>query len=999
MLEGVERSAVGEPVSADSLRALASRVSALADAMRFDFLYDRRRRIFSIGYRLADAEGPGRLDSAFYDLLASEARLASFIAIAKGDVPQHHWFHLGRLVTNLDGRATLMSWGGTMFEYLMPLLLMRNFPGTLLDQSCRASVRRQIDYGRQRDVPWGISESAYAFTDRAGNYQYRAFGVPGLGLKRGLSTELVIAPYATALASLVTPTFAAENFKRLAALGGEGRFGFYEALDYNPRGRDVDTPPQAIARPAVVQAYFAHHQGMSLVALANVICSDAFVLRFHADPRVQATELLLQERVPREAILSEPRPAESTTAPPSLPVFAARRFRTPHSTSAHTHFLSNGRYTAAVTNAGGGFSMWGDVAVTRRRDDPTSDTGAHYVYLRDPWSNRVWSATYQPGCQEPDRFEATFDLDKITFRRRDTDIETQLEVTVSSEDDVEVRRLTIINRGEQTREVEVTSYAEIVLARPEDDFAHPAFGKLFVETEFDSQSAGLLFSRRRRAPDESPIVGFHVLGVDGPRLGGAVEWETDRARFVGRGRSPANPIALDGRALSGTTGAVLDPIAALRERIRLAPGAHVRVTFATGVASDRAAALALARKYRDGSAAARAFSMAFTHVHITLQQLGLNDEHAMLFDRLASRVFGSDASRISPADLAGNTLGQQNLWGYGISGDLPIVLLRVANAESLPLARHLLNAQEYWRVKGLRADVVLLNEHPADYVDEMQNLLSLLVQEPPWAGRLGKPGGIFLLRSDGMPEPDRRLLSAVARVVLLGELGDLVSQLERPAPWLFAGHDVPRSAALQAPEPAATPATVPPLVMANGLGGFTRDGREYVVVLDGERETPLPWSNVLANPTFGTIVSSSGSAFTWSGNSRENRLTPFANDPLTDPTGEALYLRDDDTGAVWGATPGPLPRRADGGRWIVRHAAGVTRYQHAVAGMQQALAVFVAPEDPREAGGPDADQHRGREAASQRIRICRVVPGAAACRRAALRGHRDGRRGWRHAGA
>ena len=329
------------------LAAGARRVvsSALADAMRFDFLYDRRRRIFSIGYRLADAEGPGRLDGAFYDLLASEARLASFVAIAKGDVPQHHWFHLGRLVTNVDGRATLMSWGGTMFEYLMPQLLMRNFPGTLLDQSCRASVRRQIEYGRQRDVPWGISESAYAFTDRAGNYQYRAFGVPGLGLKRGLSTDLVIAPYATALASLVTPTVAAENFERLAALGAEGRFGFYEALDYNPRSRDVDTPPQAIARPAVVRAYFAHHQGMSLVALANVICSDVFVSRFHADPRVQATELLLQERVPREAILSEPRPAESTTAPPSLPVFASRRFRSPHTTSAHTHFLSNGRYT------------------------------------------------------------------------------------------------------------------------------------------------------------------------------------------------------------------------------------------------------------------------------------------------------------------------------------------------------------------------------------------------------------------------------------------------------------------------------------------------------------------------------------------------------------------------------------------------------------------------------------------------------------------------------
>jgi cyclic beta-1,2-glucan synthetase len=823
---------------------------------------------------------------------------------------------------------------------------MRTFPQTLLDQSCRASVRRQIEYGRQRDVPWGISESAYAFTDRAGNYQYRAFGVPGLGLKRGLSTELVIAPYATALASLVTPAFAAENFTRLAALGVEGRFGFYEALDYNPRGRDVDAPPETVARPTVVRAHFAHHQGMSLVALANVLCSDIFVSRFHADRRVQATELLLQERVPREAILSEPRPADTTTAPPTLPVYAARRFRSPHTTAVHTHFLSNGRYTTAVTNTGGGFSMWRDIAVTRRRDDPTSGGGANFIYLRDPWSSRVWSATYDPVCQEPERFEATFDLDKITFRRRDTDIETQLEITVSSEDDVEVRRLTITNRGAQTREIEVTSYAEIVLGRPEDDFAHPAFGKLFVETEFDPQSAGLLFSRRPRGADESPLVGFHVLGVDGPRLGGAVEWETDRARFIGRGRSPAAPIVLDGRALSGTTGAVLDPIGALRERIRLAPGAVVRVAFATGVAPDRSSALALARKYRDGSAAARAFAMAFTHVHITLQHLGLSDEQAMLFDRLASRTFGSDVSLSSPADLAGNTLAQHHLWGYGISGDVPIVLLRVAEGESLPLARQLLTAQEYWRVKGLRADLVILNEHPADYLDEMQNLLTGLVQEPPWVGWLGKPGGTFLLRGDGMPERDRRLLSAVARVVLSGDMGDLVSQLERPATWWYDEHDVPRSSTLEPPAAADAPLPVPPLVMENGLGGFTPDGREYVVVLDGERETPLPWSNVLANPTFGTIVSSSGSAFTWAGNSRENRLTPFANDPLTDPTAEAFYLRNNLSGVVWSATPGPLPRRVHDGGWIIRHSAGVTRYEHAVSGVRHELAICVAPEDP-----------------------------------------------------
>jgi len=433
--------------------------------------------------------------------------------------------------------------------------------------------------------------------------------------------------------------------------------------------------------------------------------------------------------------------------------------------------------------------------------------------------------------------------------------------------------------------------------------------------------------------------------VDG-RLGGAVEWETDRARFLGRGRSLADPAALDGRPLSGTTGAVLDPVAALRERIRLAPGAFVRMTFATGVAPSRAAAVTLMQKYRDGSAASRVLSMAFTHAHVTLQHLGLNDSQAMLFDRVGSRVFGADASCISPKDILRNTLGQANLWGHGISGDLPIVLVRVTDAAGVPLARQLLHAQEYWRVKSLRADLVILNEQAVDYLDEVQGSLSSLVREPRFAGWSDKPGGVFLLRTDGMREADCHLLIAVARVVLRSDLGDLEPQLDRPAPWLYPEQAAVPSAELRRPDPADVPLAAPPLLMENGLGGFTHDGREYVVVFEGDRETPLPWTNVMANPEFGTMVSAGGSAFSWAVNSRENRLTPFANDPIPDPTGEAIYLRDDDTGAVWGATPRPLPRHADDGRWVVRHRAGATRYEHAVAGLEQELEVFVAPDDP-----------------------------------------------------
>ena len=929
----------------ERVETLAGRMARLVDAMDFAFLYDRRRRLFTIGYRLADADGPGRADNAFYDLLASEARLASFVAIAKQDVPQQHWFQLSRLVTSVHGRATLMSWGGTMFEYLMPLLVMRSFPGTVLDQSCRSSVRRQIDYGRQHSMPWGVSESAYPVTDRGGTYQYRAFGVPGLGLKRGLEEDLVVAPYATMLASLVDPAAAAHNLRELTRVGALGRFGFYESVDYGARNASTRETSDARTGPEIVKAFFSHHQGMSLVALTNVICPDLFVSRFHADPRVQATELLLQERVPREAIVAEARPADSTNARVAAPVSSQRRFRSPHTASAHTHFLSNGRYTTTVTHTGGGFSTWHGMAVTRQREDRTTDAGAHFIYLRDPRSGEVWSPTYLPAGRDPDDYTATFELDKCTFVRRDGDFQTELQVVVSPEDDLEVRRLSITNRGSYAREIEVTSYAEIVLGRPEDDIAHPAFGKLFVETEYDAQHAGLLFSRRPRSDNEERVWAFHVLGVDG-RLGGAVEWETDRAQFIGRGRTTANPIALEGRALSGTTGAVLDPVAALRDRVRLAPGAFVRITFATGVAPSRDAARALVSKYRDGSATSRALSMAFTHARVTLQHLGITDDFAMLAQRLASRVFGTDVACSSPAAIGRNVLSQPNLWSHGISGDIPIVLVRVSEGDELPLVRQVLLAQEYWRVQGLRADVVILNEHAADYLDELQATLTGLLQDARWSGWKDKTGGVYLLRGEGMGQADRDLLSAVARVELLGGLGLLDPQMDRPAPWLYEQHVVSPPPRLPRVDSAQTPIQAPTLVLENGLGGFTPDGRDYVVVLDGDRETSLPWSNVIANPEFGTILTAAGATFTWAGNSRENRLTPFANDPIADPTGEAIFLRDNDSGAVWSATPGPIPRDSRSGRWIVRHTAGATHYEHATAHVHQHLTVSVDPSDP-----------------------------------------------------
>jgi cyclic beta-1,2-glucan synthetase len=810
-------------------------------------------------------------------------------------------------------------------------------------------VRRQIEYASDRAVPWGISESAYSLVDRLDNYQYKAFGVPGLGLKRGLGDELVVAPYATALAAMLDPTAAARNLRRLAGEGLEGAYGFYEAIDYT-HGRADETPGggrTAHLPGTVVRAFMAHHQGMTLVSLANTLLGDQMVKRFHADPRVQATELLLQERVPRHAAITQPRPVEETRVAGPVAALALRRFRSPHTRFPHAQFLSNGNYTAVVTNAGGGASFCRGRAVTRHREDATRDPGSQFLYLRDVRSGSVWSATFHPTLKEPEDYEVTFLPEKATFHRRDDDIATQLDIAVSAEDDVEVRRLGVTNHGDRPREIEITSYAEIVLAPPADDLAHPAFAKLFVETEYLPESAALLCHRRPRADDEPGAWAIHVLSLEG-RTQGPVEWETDRARFLGRGRAPENPQALDGRSLSGTTGVVLDSVVSLRQRIRLAPGGFMRLSFATGMAPTREAALALAHKYHEPSAAARTFALAFAQAQSGQRHLGVSSEQALLFERLASRVLYAEGPlRASPELLALSTLGQEGLWPHGISGDLPVLLVRVVEENDLPLVRQVLQAQEYWRLKGLLADVVILNLHPVSYLDEMHAQLTALLDNGPWRTWKHRPGGAYLLRGDLMPEAERVLLTSVARAVLSGERGELQDQLDQlDAEWPPEADDLLPSAEPVSASASPLEAAVPPLDLANGMGGFADDGREYVIVLEGDQETPLPWTNVIANPALGTVVTASGSAYTWSENSRENRLTPFANDPVTDPTAEALFLRDDETGRTWSPTPGPMPRAGTDGRFVIRHSAGLTRFVRASRGLRSDLDLFVHPNDP-----------------------------------------------------
>ncbi len=921
-----------------TLEQLAQTAGELA-LMDYRFLYDSTRDLLSIGYNVDER----RLDPSYYDLLASEARLASFVAIAQGELPQENWFALGRLLTTSGGAPLLLSWTGSMFEYLMPMLVMPTYAGTLLDQTCRAAVARQIEYGNQLNVPWGVSESGYNTRDTHLAYQYRAFGVPGLGLKRGLGDDVVIAPYATALALMVNPRAATRNLHRLNDVGAAGRFGMFEAIDYTPARLPLGQSS------AVVYSYMVHHQGMSLLAFNYVLLGQPMPRRFESDPQCQATMLLLQERVPRTAAEYLHASGFPATTGSARPVEARLRvFTDPDRARPALQLLSNGRYHVMVSSAGGGYSRRHDLAVTRWREDITRDQWGAFCYLRDVASGAFWSTAYQPTTRKTDLFEAIFSDARAEFRVRERDFDAHTEIVVSPEDDIELRRTRITNRSRVRRTIELTSYAEVVLAPAIADTLHPAFSKLFVQTELVPALQAILCTRRPRAHNEAAPWMCHLLAVHDADID-EISYETNRATFIGRGRELAQPRALDADCvrLSNGAGSVLDPIVAIRCRITLAPEQSAMVDLVTGVADTREACMQLIGKYRDRHLADRVFDLAWTHSQVLLRQLNASLAEAQMYEHMATAIIYPNAQlRAAAGVLRNNQRGQSGLWGQAISGDLPIVLMHIGDVAHIELVRQLVRAHAYWRLKGLSVDLVIWNEDRAGYRQELQAQIMGLIASGSEASLIDRAGGIFVRPAAQLSSEDRMVVQASARIILADSRGTLAEQLSRRqvqethVPLFLPGK--PRRAA----DPVAADAThmrwiepEPALQLTSRYGGFSADGAEYVIRLQEGESTPAPWANVLANPYFGTVISESGSAYTWAENAHEFRLTPWANDPVSDGGSEVLYLRDEESGRVW--SPTPLPCRGNGA-YVTRHGFGYSVFEHTEDDIRSELWIYVA---------------------------------------------------------
>ncbi len=913
--------------------------------MDFSFLYQKERGLFSIGYNVDIAQ----FDKSTYDLLASEARLASYIAIAKGDVPVSHWFRLSRRLTRIQQDEVLLSWGGTMFEYLMPLLFLQSYEDTLMAKTCRNVIQWQKKYGRSRGYPWGLSESAYYFLNIDLHYQYRTFGAPGLGLKRGLADDYVIAPYASFLSLLVETRDPMQNLKEMESAGGLGMFGFYDAIDFTPAHLTEGTAFK------LVKTYMVHHHGMSLIAMENLLHGGSTKNSFHADLRIKSCELLLQERIPKGTPIKEPHPIDAELEPsvPSSDQYMAEHIGIDalDATPPRLHTLSNGNFSSMITHSGSGYAKTDSITLNGWQSDPTTDPLGMYFYVKDVKSGTYWSAMHQPVKRKPDRYDTWFHHGKVTCSRVDQWIETTSEICVSQEHPIELRKLTFTNYSDRERVLEITSYAEVMLNGIKEHQAHPAFSKLFVETEYLEKNHTILAKRRPRSQEESPLYLIHTFACSNQiHVIKPIGFETERSNFIGKGRTLSNPVALtDGYVLKRVQGNVSDPIVCLRKQIILQPGEKAHLSFGLGYAKSRESALQISNIYDSQLAVNRAFDLASIYGQVELNHMGIKASQANTFQKLSSfLLFGVSTFRPNTETLFKNRKKQEDLWPYGISGDYPLIVFFINETNQLKHIKLLLKAHSFWRKRGIESELLFINTHPSGYIDEMQEAIQVAIAASSEREVFNKKGGVFVYKIEHIQGEALSLLLSVAHVVWDTQIPNLskVFQVKETESW-YGNHPESRYSPLtsnNALNQGQVDLWKAALTFYNGYGGFALNGTEYHLLIKTDPETglsilpPAPWINVIANPNFGCIISERGAGYTWSENSRENKLTSWSNDPLLDTPSEACYIRDETNMKYWSPSPGPVPAP---GTYRVIHGFGYTSFNLETNDLHHTLTQFV----------------------------------------------------------
>lgn len=913
-------------------------INKMIEDTDFSVLYNPKTRLFSVGF---DLENNLFVDS-YYDFLASEARQASLVAIAKRDIPAKHWSNLSRTLTILNKYKGLISWSGTAFEYLMPNINIRKYPGSLLDESSRFLVMSQREYAKKLGLPWGISESAFNLRDLNSNYQYKAFGVPWLGLKRGLADEMVVAPYGSILAVSDYPEEVIQNLKQLEKEGMLGKYGFYEAIDYT----SSRLKPGQKAAP--VKTYMSHHQGLILLSINNLFGKNILQERFGKNPEIAAIDILLQETMPENVIITkEKKEKVDKIKYIGYDCYSEKVTHKPEEVLNNCNVISNGAYTVLSDDRGCGYSKYHDIVINRYKDTADTSQGI-FFYIKNIKSKRLWTASQMKYLSEADKYAVYFAPDHTKIVRRDGNIETQMNISVTPEDPVEIRRLQLKNTGTTEEILEITSLLEPVLSNKMQDYSHMAFNKLFLSYEYDEQTSSMIIKRKQREPGKPEI----YLGVNFYTENdtiGELEYEIDKEKLYGRGNHTVPSKIKESKPLSKSLGLVTDPIVALKRTIKIAPESKVVIDLIMTVANSKEEVLEKIEKYQNSNKITKVLALVRAKAEEEARYLEVTGKEIQNYQKVLSYLLlPNKLKSLQMPSLPKRTYQQNELWQFGISGDLPILLVMIKDVNDIHIVEDVLKAYEFYRSKNVKIEVVILNQEKDSYY--VAEAIEGAILNRNIRFLKNQYGGIFVLEEEKIGLSIKQMLMFKANLVLEASRGNIEIQLkEQEEEYLSHKREIKEEKAQEIIKPEEENKNrlepinhIDKLKYYNEFGAFSENGKEYYIKINRENRTPTVWSHVLSNSHFGTVVTENMGGYTWSQNSRLNRISAWANNPIEDIPSEIFYLKDVSTGKVWSMGANPTPDEED---YYITYGFGFAKYKHYSDQIVQEIEMFIPKED------------------------------------------------------
>ena len=907
---------------------LILQVKELINNTDFSKLFDYKNNLFSVGFDVEE----NKLVESYYDLLASEARQASLVAIAKKDIDVKNWYNLSRTLTVLNKYKGLISWSGTAFEYLMPNINIPKYPGSLLDESCKFMIMSQKEYAKKLDIPWGISESAFNLKDLNNNYQYKAFGIPWLGLKRGLADEMVISSYGSILAITEDPKGVVDNLKKLEKQGMYNKYGFYESIDFTPNRVEKSK------KYANVKTYMAHHQALILLSINNLINNNILQKRFMLNPEMQSINILLEERMPENVIITkEKKEKVEKIKYENFDFYSEKTFNKISNGQDRYNLMANKNYTIIMDDKGNGYSKYKDILINRFK--PTSDVEQGiYFYIKNIRNKKIWTNGYNQGIDKPDKYSVSFAPDRTKFVRIDGNIETKTKITVSPNDSVEIRRLEIKNLGNTDETLEISSFLEPVLSNKEQDYAHPAFNNLFLSYEYIEDSNTILAKRKKRSENQKEMFMAVNLYSEDNAIGD-LEYEISMERFNGRNNYGIPKLVENSRPLSKKIELSTDSVIAMRKTINVKAKECIKLDLIICVSEERNYVLETIKKYLNMESNKRIFELSRGRIEAENRYLELTGKDISLYQRLLTYILGNNTSF---SDYSEKQYPINELWKYGISGDYPIVFVKIKNVNDIDVIKELIKAYEYFKTKNLEIDLVILNEERDKYNSYVKDAILDSILNRNIAYMLNIKGGIYVLNN--INDEDKEIISIYSKLVIDAKNGNLNLQLnDLDEDGIKINNNVENEIVEHVEEDQKENKLLNlDLKYYNDYGGFSQDGKEYYIRVNKDENVPMPWSHIMANENFGTLVTDSMGGYTWYKNSRLNRITAWSNNPILDVPSEIIYLKDYDTKKAWSLGLNPMPDTND---YYITYGFGYAKYEHENFGIRQEAEIYVPKED------------------------------------------------------